>query len=114
MPRKSTLKNTRNPRNSKKTSGRSRRSPQGTTSNISQLSRQGNYKNLIRDLSSSSATRYVLGGIAGILLVRFAMKYYREHPEFSDFLRDNYENVEGRLKQYRQSLSSETSSMARH
>lgn len=114
MPRKSNQQSSRSTRNTKKSSGRSRRGSQESSLNISQLSPQGNYKNLIRNLSSNITTRYVLGGIAGMLLVRFAMKYYREHPEISDFLRDNFENVEGRLRQYRQNLSSDTSSMARH
>lgn len=113
MPRKSNQQSSRSTRNTKKSSGRSRRGSQSTL-DISQLSRQSNYQNLIRNLSSSNATKYVLGGIAGVLLVRFTMRYYREHPEISDFLRDNFENVEGRLRQYRQNLSSDTSSMARH
>ncbi len=114
MPRKSIQQSSRTPRNTKKSSGQSRRASQKATLDLSQLSRQGNYKNLIRNLSKNTATKYILGGIAGVVLVRFAMRYYREHPEISDFLRDNFENVEGRLRQYRQNLTSETSSMARH
>ncbi len=114
MPRKSSQQSSRTPRTTKRSSSRSRRGSQETTLDLSQLSRQSTYKNLIRYLSKNTAAKYVLGGIAGVVLVRFAMRYYREHPEISDFLRDNFENVEGRLRQYRQNLSSDTSSMARH
>ena len=114
MPRKSIQQSTRSTRNTRKSSGRSKRGSQGPNLDLTHLSRQGNYKNLIRNLSKNTATKYVLAGIAGAVLVRFAMRYYREHPEISDFLRDNFENVEGRLRQYRQNLSSDTSSMARH
>lgn len=106
MPRKSVQKTTR----SRPTqSNRSK-----SLSPSSAISRTGSYRNVLRNLSRSTTSRYVLGGIVGILVVRYAVKYYREHPEISDFFRENFDNIEGRLRQYRHDLTADTSTMSRH
>ncbi|MCM2348746.1 MAG: hypothetical protein NDI69_01915 [Bacteriovoracaceae bacterium] len=78
------------------------------------IARSGSYRNVLRNLSKNSTTKYVLGGIVGILLVRYAVKYYQEHPEISDFFRENFDTIEGRLRQYRHDLTADTSTMSRH
>lgn len=56
------------------------------------------------------ATMYIAGGVGVALLARFAFKYYKSHPEISDFVEEKIETVEEKLKEYRSNLISSSES----
>lgn len=68
----------------------------------------------LKNFISAPATLYVAGGIGVAVLARFAYKYYNSHPEFSDYIRDNFESVESKLKEYKNSLASSDMDEAQH
>ncbi len=63
-----------------------------------------NYSQLIRELISNPAVKYVAGGIAASILSRLASNMSEKYPEVSKFLRENIDSFEGRLSQYRSGL----------
>ncbi len=76
------------------------------------LGRQGgNLATNLRSFISAPATMYVAGGIGAALLTRFAIKYYKSHPEISTFVEDKIDTVEGKLKEYRTTLASSNDSV---
>jgi hypothetical protein len=64
----------------------------------------GDYQHMIRELISNPAVKYVAGGIATAILSRLAQNMSEKYPELSRFLRENIDNFEGRLGQYRPSF----------
>lgn len=52
-------------------------------------------------IKNNPVTFYLGAGVAGVLLLRWGYRYYREHPEIKDFIRDNLDLVEERIKEYR-------------
>lgn len=62
------------------------------------------YKDLLRDLASNPAVRYVAGGIATAVLTRIATNLSQRYPELSNFIKENLDNVEGRLGDFKNSL----------
>lgn len=63
---------------------------------------------------SAPATMYVAGGIGVAVLARFAYKYYNSHPEISDYIKENFESVESKLKEYKNSIVSADLEDAQH
>jgi hypothetical protein len=71
------------------------------------------YKEILREFISSPAVRYVAGGIATALLTRLANNMAERYPEISSFIRENMDNLEGKLGEFRQNLQGEDSA-SRH
>ncbi|MES2525648.1 MAG: hypothetical protein V4598_01120 [Bdellovibrionota bacterium] len=76
----------------------------------SSLGGRENYGQLIRELISNPAVKYVAGGIAASILSRIATNMSTKYPEVSKFLRENIDSFEGRLGQYRSGLNDERES----
>ncbi len=59
------------------------------------------YKEILREFLSRPAVKYVAGGIATAMLTRLANNMAEKYPEISDFIRENMENLEGKLGEFR-------------
>lgn len=59
------------------------------------------YKKVIRDIYKSPLAAYLAGGVGAFFLGRFAWRYYQNHPEISEFIKDNFDTVESRLRDFR-------------
>ncbi len=59
------------------------------------------YSQMIRELISNPAVKYIAGGIAASVLSRLAVNMEEKYPELSKFLRENIDSFEGTLDQYR-------------
>ncbi len=82
----------------------------GSRSGSSLISGRENYSQLIRELISNPAVKYVAGGIAASILSRLASNMSVKYPEVSKFLRENIDSFEGRLGQYRSSMDGDRES----
>lgn len=71
----------------------------------------GGYKKVVRDFTRSPSLLYLAGGIGAYFIGRFAYRYYQNHPEISDFIKENVDTVESRLREYRGGSQEE---VARH
>lgn len=84
------------------TSSRRRRS---STSDVLSAAREQlgdrDYREIIREFISSPAVKYVAGGIATAVLTRLASNMSERYPEISNFIRENMDNLEGRLSEFR-------------
>lgn len=86
----------------------------GSLKEVSTISTRGiNYKNVLRKIKANPLSMYIAGGVGAFFLGRFAIRYYRSHPEISTFLKENFDTVEGKLREYKDSIMSEESE-ARH
>ncbi len=56
------------------------------------------YQKLLRNLRRDPRLMYLGMGIGVIVLGRIAYRYYKEHPEVAQFMRDQLQRVEKRLK----------------
>ncbi len=56
------------------------------------------YQKILRNLRSDPRLMYLGMGIGVIVLSRFAYRYYKEHPESAQFMRDQFQRLEKRLK----------------
>lgn len=72
-----------------------------------------NFKNVLRKIRASSFTVPLLSGVGAYFIGKFAIRYYKSHPEISDFLKENFDTVEGKLREYKESIMSEETE-ARH
>lgn len=59
-------------------------------------------------IKNNPITFYLGASVAGVLLLRWGYRYYRDHPEFKDFIRDNLDLVEEKIKDYRSEHSQES------
>lgn len=73
-----------------------------------------NWKKSLSGFVTAPATMYVAGGIGLAVLARFAYKYYQSHPEISDYIKDNFEAVEEKIKDYRISLAGSNEEVETH
>ena len=71
------------------------------------LSSGGN-KNMWKDLVSNPAVRYVAGGIATAILTKVASNFSTKYPEISRFITENLDGVEGRLSEFKNSLTNDS------
>lgn len=85
-----------------------RRSGNPKTINFESL-RGKDYKEVMSDILSSPAVKYVAGGIAAAFLTRIANNMSDRYPEISSFIRENLENMQGKLGEFKDSFR-ETSS----
>lgn len=56
---------------------------------------------LARRLKNNPIGMYILGVIGTFFLGRYLLRYYKNHPEIAEFVRDNFETVEGKLREFR-------------
>ena len=87
----------------KKAVRKSSRAGRGTFKD-KKISMDRDYKEMLRDLAANPAVRYVAGGIATALLTKLATNLAQRYPELSNFIKDNLDNVEGRLGDFKNSL----------
>lgn len=66
-----------------------------------------NYKNVLRKIKASPLSMYLAGGIGAFFLGRYAIRYYRGHPEIQSFIKENFDTVEGKLREYRDGMMSD-------
>jgi hypothetical protein len=59
------------------------------------------FKSFFRKLTSSPLPMYLGSGVATLLFARWAFKFYKEHPEVQDFIRENFDTVEDKLREYK-------------
>ncbi len=70
--------------------------------NLNSISEQ---KNMIaRRFRKNPMAMYILGGVGSFFLGKYLLRYYRENPEISEFVRENFENIESKLQEYRGKL----------
>lgn len=92
------------------TQGRRRRSPLSTrrssSSHESVLDtinpNQVDYRKVLRNVSQNSPLMLLAGGLGAFVIGRFFYRYYQDHPEISDFIRDNMDTVESRIREFRE------------
>ena len=56
---------------------------------------------VVKKIGDSPLALYLAGGVGTIFLARFAYRYYRNHPEIQEFIRENFDTVESTLREYR-------------
>lgn len=71
-----------------------------------------NYKNLSRKLRANPLILNAGIGVGAYFLVRYAIRFYKSHPEIADFVRENLDTVESRFREFRGTES--TMADARH
>ncbi len=59
------------------------------------------YKKIARAVSSNPWALSLAGGIGAYFIGRFLYRYYENHPEISDFIQENFETVESKLREIR-------------
>lgn len=74
------------------------------SSKRSTLTMDRDYKDVLRDLASNPAVRYVAAGIATAVLTKIATNLSERYPELSHFIKENLDNVEGRLGDFKNNL----------
>lgn len=55
------------------------------------------YKDILQELLSNPALKYVAAGLATAVLTRIANKMSDRYPEISSFIRENLDQIEGRF-----------------
>ena len=68
----------------------------------------GGNKNMWKDLISNPAVRYVAGGIATAILTKVASNFSTKYPEISRFITENLDSVEGKLGEFKNSLTNDS------
>lgn len=71
-----------------------------------------NYRNLSRKIRANPLLVNAGIGVGAFFLVKYAIKFYKEHPEIADFLKENLDSVEEKVREFRGSES--TLADARH
>lgn len=66
---------------------------------LRKLNGRGGYKRSLRSLAPVLGT--VVGGVGAYFGVRFLIRYYKENPEMLSFIRDNFDSIESRLREFR-------------
>lgn len=105
MPRKSTQGSSKGRRSSGRSTGRSSRSNANTSSEskVFDLRRFNNtdVQRVVKSVRNNPLALYIAGGVGALFLGRFAFRYYRNHPEIREFIRENIDMVEDTLRDYR-------------
>ncbi len=66
-----------------------------------------NYKKILRRMRANPLTLYLAGGVGAFYFGRFLFKYYKNHPEISTFFKENFDTVENKLRNYKDSFNSD-------
>lgn len=75
---------------------------------------KGDAKKIINKVSNNPLALYIAGGVGAIFATRFALRYYKNHPELKDFIKENFDAVESTLKEYRHGIEESEGGEARH
>ncbi len=59
------------------------------------------YQKIAKAASGNPWAMAVAGGVSAFFIGRFLYRYYENHPEISQFIQDNFETVESRLREFR-------------
>jgi hypothetical protein len=68
---------------------------------LKNLSSKNVYKKTLRVFAKNPVAFYLAGAAGAYFLGKFAIRYYQNHPQISQFIRDNMEKVESRIKEFR-------------
>ena len=71
-------------------------------------------KRIMNKIKSNSLPLYFAGGVGAFFAARFAIRYYKNHPELKDFIKENFDTVENTLKEYRHGIEESEGGEARH
>lgn len=80
---------------------------ESSTANLKQTLGGYNYKNLARKIRANPLLLNVGIGVGTFYLVKYAIRYYKNHPEIMEFIKENLDTVETKFKEYRTSFSGE-------
>ncbi len=83
---------------------RTRGSAQSMDARNDSFQEDRDYKEILKDFISRPAVKYVAGGVAAAILARLANNMAGKYPEISDFLRENMDNLEAKLGEFRDTL----------
>ena len=95
-------------------------SPQSKRNNSSILSSASleknlkNYRNTVLDWSEQPAAKYIIGGVGFAVLARLAYQFSESYPGAVQFLRNQLDTVEDKLREYRGGSFERTGMDARH
>jgi hypothetical protein len=84
----------------KKTIKRAPRKAVRKTSRAVHSAAKRDYKEVIKDFITSPPVKYIAGGIATALLTRIANNMSDRYPEISSFIKENLDNIEGKLGEF--------------
>lgn len=100
----------------RKSSGRTTRSNRSSESRTFDLRRFNNtdIQKIMKKVRSNPIALSLVGGVGALFLGRFAFRYYRNHPEIKEFIKDNFDMVEETLRDYRSGGSAEDVTESRH
>ncbi len=59
------------------------------------------YQKTMRNLMNNPTVLIVASAVGAYFLGRFAYRYYKSHPAISEFVKDNLDKVESRLKVFK-------------
>jgi hypothetical protein len=59
------------------------------------------YRRFVQAVTRNPLAMSIAGGVGAYFVGRFIFRYYRNHPEISEFIRDNFDTVESRLRDFR-------------
>lgn len=68
---------------------------------------------IMKKVRNNPIALYLAGGVGAIFMARFAYRYYRNHPELKEIIKENFDTVEESLREYRLGTQDE-SAEARH
>lgn len=83
----------------------SARRSSASTAGMANFGEGRDFKDIIRDIASNPAVKYVAGGIATAMLTKLASSLSGRYPEISRLLNENLENFEDKLREFRGSSS---------
>lgn len=96
-------KSTQGSRGRRSSSGSNSTSSRRTSSKKVDLRKFNNtdLQRVVKKIGDSPIALYLAGGVGTFFLARFALRYYRNHPEIQEFIRENFDTVENTLREYR-------------
>lgn len=65
-------------------------------------------RNLRQLIQANPKLLYLAGGIGAFFLIRFAVRYYRAHPEVLEFIKENIDTVEEKIGELKGSFAAES------
>lgn len=74
------------------------------------------YRNLFERLRGNTLLVNAGVGVGAFYLVKYAIRYYKGHPQIADFIKENLDTVESKFREYRTTTSGENTDAneARH
>lgn len=57
------------------------------------------YKKVMKNIYRSPDALYLASGVGTVILARFLFRYYKDHPEIAEFMRDNFDTVGARIRE---------------